>query len=154
MQRLYEMNSTLLLGAYFNPRSHFSVFLPVLKNGCYTQTFVRVNGRWWWCVCNLDGLFTTCGLGFEVSIFIRKTYALNCLLVQILSWGFFSLVKFYPTNIHGNPFLMLLNSGKHSQLTILQSIYMVTRSLYMSTKNRVESCLNSYNNGRIIILLI
>jgi hypothetical protein len=100
---------------------------------------------------NLDGLFTTCGLGFEVAIFSRKTYALNCLLVQILSWGFFSLVKCYPTNIHGNPFLMLLNRGKHSQLTILQSIYMVTRSLYISTKNRVESCLNSYNNGRFNI---
>jgi hypothetical protein len=46
---------------------------------------------------------------------------------------------------------MLLNSSKHSQLTILQSIYMVIRSLYISTKNRVKSCLNSYNNGRFNI---
>lgn len=61
MQRLYEMNSTFLHGAYFNPKSHFSVspsfkkrmLHPNFCQGQWQMMLVRVRVQLRWSLYNM-----------------------------------------------------------------------------------------------------
>jgi len=129
------------------PRAIFR-FPPVLKNGCYTQTFIRVNGRWCWCVYLAT---STVSLQHVVWV-LRCPFLAEKHMPWTVCWckfwvGVLFACKMLSHEYSWKSIFMLLNSGKHEQLIILQSTYMVTRSLYVSAKNRVKPCLNSYNNG-------